>query len=460
VFFNKIVVLLGACGSQNHHHEQELNTSSNTNTNITNTNTNTVPTNIMSNTTSSQQQLQMQSINLGKPSFKRRLEDYYSLISPDVISAIDWKLKFDQIYAKYGGSLQSELQLARKLEKKYGSAVKLLTVAAASQQSAQGGRGQRQGTPGEGVGPSASSQPQETISTYKYHPEEWFELRPEEQGSGITDFTSSRFDPLAALQLRPDHAKKDMKGFDVTAPLLDNVSKARRLLPAFDPLCVTVTSTVSSSLSAIRPSTSDVASPALAINTSLLAQIAQNVGGGGGGGTTTKTINNLNNRNKHKAVIGGPLSLLHRCFLERKRIKILVRYSSSGIRGQLTGCVVGYDKHFNMFLRDVDEVYTKPIPPIISIISTCTTSAASKHGHGTSGEEETETIINDNHHNLSQVEIEVQRRLMLRHQPNNTNIVKRRHVKQMFVRGDNVVSLWVKQKQTQNQNRQQVSRRR
>jgi hypothetical protein len=42
-------------------------------------------------------------INTGKLSLRRRLEDYYSLIAPDVISKeSDWRRKYELIYDKYG----------------------------------------------------------------------------------------------------------------------------------------------------------------------------------------------------------------------------------------------------------------------------------------------------------------------------------------------------------------------
>jgi hypothetical protein len=42
-------------------------------------------------------------INTGKLSLRSRLEDYYSLIAPDVISKeSDWRRKYELIYDKYG----------------------------------------------------------------------------------------------------------------------------------------------------------------------------------------------------------------------------------------------------------------------------------------------------------------------------------------------------------------------
>jgi hypothetical protein len=49
-------------------------------------------------------------ISLGKPSLRRRLEDYYSLIAPDQISnPQEWLTKYSVIYEKFGGSYEGSL---------------------------------------------------------------------------------------------------------------------------------------------------------------------------------------------------------------------------------------------------------------------------------------------------------------------------------------------------------------
>lgn len=51
-------------------------------------------------------------LSLGKPSLRRRLEAYYSLVAPTVIEDTeDWLKRFDQIYLKYGGTVQGMLEL-------------------------------------------------------------------------------------------------------------------------------------------------------------------------------------------------------------------------------------------------------------------------------------------------------------------------------------------------------------
>ncbi|CAI9738715.1 Hypothetical predicted protein [Octopus vulgaris] len=58
----------------------------------------------------------------------------------------------------------------------------------------------------------------------------------------------------------------------------------------------------------------------------------------------------------------GPLSLLRRCVYEKHRVKVWTR-SAGYIRGFCQGFIVAYDKHLNMAMIDVDETYRKPIFP-------------------------------------------------------------------------------------------------
>ncbi|GAB1607671.1 U7 snRNA-associated Sm-like protein LSm11 [Argonauta hians] len=58
----------------------------------------------------------------------------------------------------------------------------------------------------------------------------------------------------------------------------------------------------------------------------------------------------------------GPLSLLRRCVYDKLRVKVWTR-SAGYIRGFCRGFIVAYDKHLNMAMIDVDEIYRKPIYP-------------------------------------------------------------------------------------------------
>ncbi|XP_063862836.1 U7 snRNA-associated Sm-like protein LSm11 [Scylla paramamosain] len=54
----------------------------------------------------------------------------------------------------------------------------------------------------------------------------------------------------------------------------------------------------------------------------------------------------------------GPLALLTHCRDNSVRVKVYTR-NHSEVRGVLTGYVVAFDKHWNLALRDVDEVFQK-----------------------------------------------------------------------------------------------------
>ena len=113
----------------------------------------------------------IEKINLGKPSLRARLEAYYSLIAPDTISnQEEWRSKFLQIYQKYGGSITGERKLASKLAKKYGTAVRLLTVSSDEPK------------------PAPSIRTMEDVSA---RDEEWYTPRQDQMNSGILDFRSN-----------------------------------------------------------------------------------------------------------------------------------------------------------------------------------------------------------------------------------------------------------------------------
>uniref|UniRef100_A0A8C4RC41 LSM11, U7 small nuclear RNA associated n=1 Tax=Eptatretus burgeri TaxID=7764 RepID=A0A8C4RC41_EPTBU len=56
----------------------------------------------------------------------------------------------------------------------------------------------------------------------------------------------------------------------------------------------------------------------------------------------------------------GPLDALRRCVLEQIRVSVHVR-TFKGLRGICTGFVAAYDKFWNLALVDVDEIYRKPL---------------------------------------------------------------------------------------------------
>ncbi|XP_068202355.1 U7 snRNA-associated Sm-like protein LSm11 isoform X2 [Palaemon carinicauda] len=74
-------------------------------------------------------------------------------------------------------------------------------------------------------------------------------------------------------------------------------------------------------------------------------------------GRGRKRARNVLNRMEE---IEGPLAVLRRCQQENIRVKVYTR-NQSEIRGLLTGYVIAFDKHWNLALRDVDEVFQKKI---------------------------------------------------------------------------------------------------
>ena len=338
-------------------------------------------------------------VSLGKPSLRLRLEAYYSLIAPETIAdEASWRKRFEQIYDKFGGTVEGEAKLAAKLAKKYGNNVRLLLTTASGN-----GTNTSTNTPSDA----------QSHATASNRSEEWYELTASEFNSGDISFVSSSFDPYAALSADVSDVLK-ANPFVAQAPMIDNVSKFRRLLPGEDP-------------QHLLPSKRSAAAAA--------ATRAQQKAASGASATAAT----------HKIAIPGaftaladrfdkgPFALLRDIHTKKQRVRVMVRYVDC-IRGTLTGYVLAFDKHFNMILRDVDEVYSGRATK---------TGATDGEGGGIGMNEK-----------LSNVEVEVKRRTCFvggsgggrKSNPNANNdngvLLKRRHVQQMLVRGDCVVMIW------------------
>lgn len=280
---------------------------------------------------------------------RRRLEAYYSLVAPDQLDD-GWLSRLDQIYAKYGGSDDGEQRLATKLAKKYGSTVRLLTVQEHEK------RQQQQ----QGAAPAAAVAPDE---------EDSFQLREAERNSGVLDLTSQCFDPVAALQSSMDAVCVANPWFqEQPVQLLDRVEQCRPLLPPSDPLYRPLTTRPRQARSIefkrkVRPP-------------SVLASLG---------------------------VDQGPLAVLQAALADRRRVRIVTRYVD-GVRSTLTGYLLAYDKHWNVLLRDAEEVYTRR-----------------------------QVLAGSN------VEREVARRLTAIH---DRSALRQRHLPQLLVRGDNIVMIY------------------
>jgi small nuclear ribonucleoprotein (snRNP)-like protein len=311
-------------------------------------------------------------VSLGKPSLRRRLEAYYSLVNPSSIQdPVKWRATFDQIYDKYGGTYQGERTLATKLAKKYGSTLVRLLLA-------------------ESVAAKSSSNPPNQSATPQQQQmdEAWYALRPDEMGSGVVTMTSSHFDPVAALQL-PEWLVVQENPWLASCPVLNCIDSFRSHLPANDPLFQESKRRKQPSMK--RTQTGEMAATNKTQQkqtTSPFAAIAESL---------------------PKA---GPFQVLYRLWEKRQRVRILIRYVN-GVRGTLTGYLVAFDKHYNMILKDVEEVYH---PRQVS----------SSHSSGANNEEDDPDVDDDNNRNTGV------RRWK----------VRKRHMKQLLVRGDNVVLVY------------------
>jgi small nuclear ribonucleoprotein (snRNP)-like protein len=306
-------------------------------------------------------------ISLGKPSLRIRLEAYYSLIDPNKFQDKEkWRAQYDEIYKKYGGTYEGERKLASKLAKKYGYRVKLLL--AEPPVSTKSDPGQQNAKTGK----------------VEQFDESWYEVSENE--SGDINFCSKNFDPFALLKASEEKVAKSNPWFrDTKINLLDNTLQFARFLPIGDPLRQTLATTKRS------PPTG---------------------------------VSQQRKRKKRQSHIfdtisdsfqTGPFSVLHK--LRGQRVCVVIRYVNA-IRGTVTGILIAFDKHMDIILRDVEEVYSpRPL---------------------------------ESQNRLSNIEVELERRRKLKEDANKQSdnespgawIVKRRRMKQVMLRGDNVVSVY------------------
>lgn len=325
-------------------------------------------------------------------SLKVRLEAYYSLIAPDAISdRIEWGVKFEQIYHKYGSSYEGEQTLANKLAKKYGTTIRLLVAKPQSvrRRSDETTRRDNSGSYEEELGDD-------------HQTESCYELRPEERTSGDIRFESNRFNPMAALEAS-EFSMMEQNPILKDCLRLDTVAQFALHLPNGDPQRVEPTiSTGRRKRSLDRTQEQEEG-------------ILQN-------NTNKKGRSDLHLFEKivQSVPTNGPLRRLEH--FRKQRIRIVIRYVNA-IRGELYGILIVFDKHMNMILRDVEEIYSmRPIS------------------------------VNGEHSN---VEMEKYRRTKLRAtvSEDDSNISstieggrrewygRKRRMKHLLVRGDNVVSI-------------------
>lgn len=261
-------------------------------------------------------------VNLGKPSLRLRLEAYYQLVSPQQLSD-DWKDRFAQIWSKYGGTVEGERQLAKKLHKKYGTQVLLQLT--------------------EGTQPSATTKQQKTTtsdSSSQQYTEEWYELRTQERDSGVIDFTSPCFDPVAALQQSLSVvAETNVPAFTLSQQRLERVDQFRPYLPVNDPQY----RVVPMNNHTLRRDTSQPVPQRAALCWESAAMPSY--------------------------------TLLYRAMHSNQKIRVVVRYVD-GMRGTITGQLLAYDKHFNLILQRAQETYSPRMPVVHHEEETTSTTTA------------------------------------------------------------------------------------
>lgn len=252
--------------------------------------------------------------------------------------------------------------------------------------------------------------------------ESWYRLRKEETGSGVVDFLSSKFDPSAALNRASTSDVLRANPWMEGSSILDNLGKCATLLPNDDPLHredhrrMQLQKVVGSKQSG-----------------NLIS--AQGTDAKSNSDEQTKKRANTNPHpfdtiTSH--LDSGPHSLLFRMKEERKRVRIVVRYVNM-VRGTLTGTLIAFDKHMNMILRDVEEVYSPRLVDEENSKSNLElelerrrrVNSIEKQGNS---REEPSSIFDNSGEHLSQ-------------QPGTWN-VRRRQMKQLMVRGDMVVSIF------------------
>ncbi|TMW58663.1 hypothetical protein Poli38472_010222 [Pythium oligandrum] len=223
-----------------------------------------------------------------------RLRAFYAMVNPGNEQNIA------EIVRKYRGK---EAALCARLQKKYGKAPDLVSESTPTMDT--------------------KANPVKAVSAYDPHYEVFKAVECEESP---LDFRSSAFDALKAL------TTASVKPLVSSVYPLDNIHKCRHLLPESDPNHQRLV-TVTPKPVAPKPSTktqaaasTDTPPPADGFFSALA-----------------------------DTYLDGPFTVLRRCFLERKRVQVVIRRVNS-IRGTCSGFLKAFDKHMNLVLLDVTEV--------------------------------------------------------------------------------------------------------
>ena len=307
--------------------------------------------------------------------------------------------------------------MAAKLAKKYGSRVRMLV--APPHRSMQ--RQMRRGISSDDTASAGGIKRDET----------YYEIDISRKDSKVLDLSSSRFDALHTLNA-PEGIVAEANPSIFSGPIaqstkLDNISKFRSFLPKCDP-------------QRLEPSSmkKQVAATKIQNTTTSSKANAEEV-------KIKKTPMFLAMASKYEHKNSGPLSLLYSIVANRQRARVMVRYVDC-VRGTLTGYLIAFDKHYNMILKDVDEVYSGRVTRHSEAVAVARgshtalkSSLSTGDGNVNDGNRAGDTIDAPN-----KAKLEAQRRRC--YPPDGSGgpgpAVKQRYFHQMIVRGDNVVMVW------------------
>eukprot|EP00249_Psilotum_nudum_P008391 c21242_g1_i1 orf=551-1660(-) len=237
-----------------------------------------------------------------------------------------------------------------------------------------------------------------------------------ESSSASLDFLSIEFDALKAL-----HTKGLLPPNPKVRPL-DNLNRCSRILPQEVPESI-----INIPSREPRSSESIKAQERAKARTSLLLQkVAEQA-------RQVKIFDAIAEKLMH-----GPLSFLTECYQQHGRVQVWTRHAH-GVRGTLIGFLGAIDKHLNMVLQDVDEDYSVRhwVPRLIKKRGRLShLKTDSDHNNRQSAE-----LVNNSATSFLDMNQEIQEISMqlkeLRMFPKLE--YRRRHLKQVFLRGDCVV---------------------
>ncbi|KYQ88271.1 putative small nuclear ribonucleoparticle-associated protein [Tieghemostelium lacteum] len=189
---------------------------------------------------------------------------------------------------------------------------------------------------------------------------------------------------------------------------LDNINKARALLPPNDPNFIHfIAKPTSKTVPITEPTQSATIVPVTNNSNRHTSSVLS---------TTDSTAKNNNDKQKHRVIDNiafkfteGPLSLMKKALESKCKVKVLIRGINS-IRGHCIGYLIAFDKHWNIILRDADEEYWKFKFPI------------------STDNNITNNNINNNNSSTNSKPIKVK---------------KKKHYGQLFIKGDTIVSFYI-----------------